>query len=142
MGFLQVGFEITRLPKDTNLSTPMFPDKMANNDNMANTNDSTTGIRVGIGASIFQVAGSVCSDRSAMATLLSGVYVVAACRVAYGMVVPISPLAATAPGFYRPIIAVVGTVMASAFTATVLPKPNNDRSNNNGATRVVNPKSP
>jgi hypothetical protein len=77
-----------------------------------------------------------------MATLLSGVYVVAACRVAYGMVVRTSALAASPPGFYRPIIAVMGTVMASAFTATVLPKPNNDRSNNNGATRVVNFKSP
>jgi len=83
-----------------------------------------------------------------MATLLSGVYVVAACRVAYGMVVPISHLAATAPGFYRPIIAVMGTIMASAFAATVLPKPNNgrsdnnDRSDDNGATRVVNSKSP
>jgi len=34
MGFLQVGFEVTRLPEDTNMSTPMFVDA----NNMANTN--------------------------------------------------------------------------------------------------------
>lgn len=30
MGLLQVGFEIARLPKGTNITTPMFFDKMAN----------------------------------------------------------------------------------------------------------------
>ena len=31
MGSLQAGFEVTRLPKDTNMSTPMFSDKKNNN---------------------------------------------------------------------------------------------------------------
>jgi hypothetical protein len=39
MGFFQVGFEVTRLPKDTNLSTPMFIEKMKTN---ANTNGKYT----------------------------------------------------------------------------------------------------
>jgi hypothetical protein len=35
MGFSQVGFEISRLPKDTRITTPMFRNMM--NDNIANT---------------------------------------------------------------------------------------------------------
>jgi hypothetical protein len=43
MGFFQVGFEITRLPKETNISTPMFPDKMQTTcNNVANTNGEYT----------------------------------------------------------------------------------------------------
>ena len=41
MGFFQVGLEVTRLPKETNLFTPMFVDKMKTND-MANTNGKYT----------------------------------------------------------------------------------------------------
>jgi hypothetical protein len=75
--------------------------------------DTNTGIRIGIGSSIFQIAGAVCSDPSAMTFLLSGVYVLATSCIGYGIVVynPAAPY---------PNLALLGIMMLGTFAATVL----------------------
>ncbi|KAH8788199.1 hypothetical protein F5883DRAFT_657808 [Diaporthe sp. PMI_573] len=110
MGFFQVGFEVTRLPKETNLSTPMFVDKIKTN-NMANTNSKF-----------------YCWHLS-LAAMVSGIYIITNAWIISCLLY--SPIAASPTVHHRPILALIGTMMAGTLAVTVLVtvllKPNDNR---------------
>lgn len=83
--------------------------------------DCNAGVRVGIGNAVFQLSGSVMSDPFALTCILTGIYVIAATRVANTVVR--GPLSAN-PGLARLMLAIAGIAMGTAFAATVLPNIN------------------
>jgi hypothetical protein len=75
-----------------------------------------------------------------MSSMVSGIYVIATSRLAYGIAVRSTLSGSLLTS--RPIVALMGMMMVGTFAATVLPKPNNDRFDSSGATGVANSKSP
>jgi ABC-type thiamin/hydroxymethylpyrimidine transport system permease subunit len=80
--------------------------------------DSTAGICVGIGFSVFQDAGFVYSDPSALAAMVSGIYIITNAWIISCLLY--SPLAASPTFHHRPILALIGTMMAGSLAVTVL----------------------
>ncbi|KAH8758272.1 hypothetical protein F5883DRAFT_525255 [Diaporthe sp. PMI_573] len=126
MRLFQVGFEVIRLPQDRNLSTQTMVEKMNANAN-GNTNDSTAGIRVGIGGSyVLQVASSVCSNPAALASMVSVFYMSTNAQIMRSV---LHTITTTPTVHHRPMLAFIGTMMAGtgAFAATMLLKLNDNR---------------